>query len=43
MLKEYMGKLLLLSKPVDGEPLFLYLVVSEYAVSEALIREKEKI
>ena len=36
-LKEYLGKLPLLSKHVDGEPLFLYLVVSEYAVSWALI------
>ena len=43
VLKEYLGKFLLLSKPVDGEPLFLYLVVSEYAVLGALIREEEKI
>ena len=42
-LKEYLGKLSLLSKPVDGEPLFLYLKVSEYAVLGALIREEQKI
>ena len=42
-LKEYMGKLPQLSKPVNGEPLFLYLAVLEYAVSGALIREEDKI
>ena len=42
-LKEYLGKLSLLSKPVDGELLFLYLAVSEYAISGALIREEEKV
>ena len=42
-LKEYLGKPPLLSKPVDGEPLFLYLVASEYVVSRGMIREKEKI
>ena len=41
--KEYLGKLPLLSKHVEGESLFLYLVVSEYAVSGALIREEEKV
>ena len=33
----------LLLKPVEGEALFLYLVVSEYAVSGALIKEEEKV
>ena len=42
-LKEYMGKPSLLSKPVDGEPLFLYLAVLEHTVSEALTREEEKV
>ena len=42
-LKEYLGKPPLLSKPVDGELLFLYLVVSESAILGALIREEEKI
>ena len=43
MLKEYLGKPILPSKLVEGEPLFLYLAVSEYAVSGALIREEEKV
>ena len=34
---------MLLSKPVDGESLFLYLAVSKYAILGALIREKEKV
>ena len=38
-----MGKPQLLSKPVESKPLFLYLAVSEYAISEALIREEEKV
>ena len=42
-LKEYLGRPPLLSKLVDGEPLFLYQVVSKYRVSRALIREEEKI
>ena len=36
--KEYLGKPPLLSKPIEGELLFLYL-----AVLEALIREEEKV
>ena len=42
-LKEYLGKPSLLSKPIKGEPFFLYLEVSEYAISRALIREEEKV
>ena len=42
-LKEYLGKPPLLAKPVEGKPLFLYLAVSEYAISGALIREEEKV
>ena len=42
-LKEYLGKPPLLSKPIDGEPLLLYLPVSEYAILGALIKEEEKI
>ena len=42
-LKEYLGKSPLLSKPIDGEPLFLYLAVSKYAISGPLIREEEKV
>ena len=43
VLKGYLGKPLLLSKPDDGKLLFLYLAVSEYIVSRALISEEEKI
>ena len=42
-LKEYLSKLPLLSKPVEGEPLYLYLAVTEYAISGALVREEERI
>ena len=42
-LKEYLGKPPLLSKPVEGKPFFLYLAISEYAISRALIREEEKV
>jgi hypothetical protein len=38
-LKQYLGSPPLLSKPEEGEPLFLYLAVSCSAVSSALIRE----
>ena len=31
-LKEYLSKPLLLSKPIEGEPLYLYLAVMEYAI-----------
>ena len=33
VLKEHLGKSPQLSKPVEGEPLFLYLAVSEHAIS----------
>ena len=42
-LKEHLECLPLLSKPIKGEKLYLYLVVSEEAVSTALVREEEKI
>ena len=42
-LKEYLSKPPLLSNPVDGEPLYLYLAVTEYAISGALIREEDKV
>ena len=38
-----MGRLLILSKLVEGEKLYLYLTVSEEAVSVVLIRDKEKV
>ena len=40
-LKRYLSCPLLLSNPVPGEPLFLYLAVSERAVSTVLIRIKD--
>ena len=42
-LKEYLSESLLLSKPIEGEPLYLYLVVMEYAISGALVREENKV
>ena len=42
-LKEYLAKPPLLSPSVEGEDLFLYLVVSQTAVSSALICEESKI
>ena len=33
----------LLLKPIDGEKLYLYLVVSKEVVSSALVREEEKV
>ena len=42
-LKEYLGKPSLLEKLVEGELLFLYLAVFEYAILGALIGEEEKV
>jgi len=42
-LKRYLTSPPLLSKPISGETLFLYLVVSESAVSRALVCEDEDI
>ena len=42
-LKHHLGKQPLLSKLVEGEKLFLYLVVSKVAVSTTLIKEEERI
>lgn len=39
LLKDYLGTVPLLSKPVTGESLYIYLSVSETAVSSALIRK----
>ena len=39
-LKDYLSKPPLLSPSVEGEDLFLYLAVSQIAVSSALIREE---
>ncbi|KAK3020027.1 hypothetical protein RJ639_004987 [Escallonia herrerae] len=40
-LKEYLASYPLLSKPVRGEELFLYLAVAEFAISTVLIREQD--
>ena len=42
-LKDYLTTALLLSPSVQGEELYLYLVVSPHAVSSALIREEGKV
>ena len=42
-LKKYLSKPPLLSKPIDGEPLYLYLAVMKYAISRALVREEDKV
>ena len=44
-LKEHLGCLSLLSKPIDREKLYLYLylAVSKEIVSAALVREEEKV
>ena len=41
--KKYMAEPPLLSKPVDGETLYVYLAVSEKALSAVLVREDRKI
>ncbi|XP_074291257.1 uncharacterized protein LOC141618032 [Silene latifolia] len=41
-LKHYLSSPPLLSKPEPGEPLFLYLAVTEVAVSAVLVREQDK-
>ena len=42
-LKEHLGRLPLLSKPIEEEKLYLYLTVSEGAVGTALVREEGKV
>ena len=42
-LKEHLGRPPLLSKPIEGEKLYQYLIVSKEAVSAALVREEEKV
>ena len=42
-LKEHLGKPLLLSKPIVGERLLLYLAVSESAANSVLVREESKV
>ena len=42
-LKKYLSKLSLFSKPIEGEPLYMYLAIKEHAISRALIREENKV
>ena len=42
-LKEHLRHLPLLSKPIEGEKLYLYLAISEKAINAALVREEEKV
>ena len=42
-IKEHLGYLSLLSKPIKWEKLYLYLAVSEDAVSATLVRDKKKV
>ncbi|XP_063943205.1 uncharacterized protein LOC135150603 [Daucus carota subsp. sativus] len=42
-LKKYMAEPPLLSKPIDGETLYVYLAVSEQALSAVLVREEFKV
>ena len=42
-LKEHLGHPLLLSKPIDREKLYLYIIISKEAVSATLVREEEKV
>ena len=42
-LKECLGRPLLLSKPIEGEKLYLYLTMSDEAVSAASVKEEEKV
>ena len=43
LLKEYLSKPSMLSKPIDSKPLYLYLAVTEYMISGALVREENKV
>lgn len=40
-LKKYMASPLVLAKPVEGEPLFLYTSVSQTAVIKVFVREEQ--
>ena len=42
-LKEYLGRLPLLSKTVEREKLYLYLTIFEEAISAALAKKEEKV
>ena len=40
-LKSYLGSLLLLSRPISGEKLYVYLAVLESTISAAIVREDD--
>ena len=42
-LQEYLSKSPLLSKPVESEPLYLYLAAMKYTISGALVMEENKV
>ena len=42
-MKEHLGRPPLFSKPINGEKLYLYLVVSKEAVSTTLMREEKRV
>ena len=42
-LKEHLGRPSLISKPIDEDKLYLYLILSKEVVSAALFREEEKL
>ena len=42
-LKEHLGRPSLFLKPIEGEKLYLYLVISEETISAALVKEEEKV
>ncbi len=42
-LKEYLMNPLLLSRPIEGEILYLYLTVSPLAISSALVKEDSRV
>ncbi|MGG6712792.1 UNVERIFIED_CONTAM: hypothetical protein ITH36_24490, partial [Salmonella enterica subsp. enterica serovar Weltevreden] len=42
-LKAYLSQLPVLTSPVEGEPLYVYLSVCEGAVSSVLLKEEEKV
>ena len=42
-LKEHLGRLSFLSKPIEREKLYLYLTVSEETISTSLVKEEGKV
>ena len=42
-LKRHLAQPPVLAKPIDGETLFIYLAVTEYAISAALVKEDDRV